>query len=119
MESYTKKVLPRVAHFHLSDALGIDGEGVQIETYPRFDPHPLLKKLDVKFTLRLRDRDVWIQAYQFDYLGNEGKIIPIYFLDTDFKDNFPDDRNLSLRLYYFKLKFLNLILNYHIVSLKF
>ena len=77
----------------------INGEGVQIETYPRFDPHPLLKKLDVKFTLRLRDRDVWIQAYQFDYLGNEGKIIPIYFLDTDFKDNFPDDRNLSLRLY--------------------
>ena len=77
----------------------IDGEGIQTETYPRFDPHPLLKKLDVKFTLRLRDRDVWIQAYQFDYLGNEGKIIPIYFLDTDFKDNFPDDRNLSLRLY--------------------
>ena len=77
----------------------INGEGVQIETYPRFDPHPLLKKLDVKFTLRLRDRDVWIQAYQFDYLGNQGKIIPIYFLDTDFKDNSPDDRNISLRLY--------------------
>ena len=77
----------------------IDDEGVQTETHPRFDPYPLLKKLDVKFTLRLRERDVWIQAYQFDYMGQGGKVLPIYFLDTDFEDNFTDDRNISLRLY--------------------
>lgn len=77
----------------------IDEEGVQTETYPRFDPLPLLKKLNVKFTLRLRERDVWVQAYQFDYVGQTGKIVPIYFLDTDFDDNFADDRNISLRLY--------------------
>mgnify|MGYP000427439786 FL=1 len=57
----------------------IDEKGVQTETYPRFDPHPLLKKLDVKFTLRLRERNVWVQVYQFDYVGQTGKIIPIYF----------------------------------------
>lgn len=77
----------------------IDENGVQSETYPRFDPHPLLKKLDVKFTLRLRDREVWIQAYQFDYIGHGGHIVPIYFLDTDVKDNYTDDRIISLRLY--------------------
>jgi len=77
----------------------IDEKGVQTETYPRFDPNPLLKKLDVKFTLRLRERNVWVQVYQFDYVGQTGKIIPIYFLDTDFDDNFADDRNISLRLY--------------------
>ena len=30
LEEYTEKVLPLVSHLHLSDALGIDGEGVQI-----------------------------------------------------------------------------------------
>ena len=40
----------------------IDEDGIQTETYPRFDPYPLLKKLDVRFTLRLRARDVSIQV---------------------------------------------------------
>lgn len=30
LNEYTKEVLPLVSHFHLSDAIGIDGEGVQI-----------------------------------------------------------------------------------------
>jgi|TARA_R110002124_G_scaffold125837_2_gene285112 N-acetylneuraminate synthase len=30
LEEYTRRVLPLVSHFHLSDATGIDGEGVQI-----------------------------------------------------------------------------------------
>jgi len=77
----------------------IDEDGIQSETYPRFDPHPLLEKLNVKFTLRLRSRDVWVQAYKFNYEGQNGQIIPIYFLDTDVEENYDDDRILSLRLY--------------------
>ena len=77
----------------------IDEDGNQSETYPRFDPNPLLEKLDVKFTLRLRERDVRIQAYQYNYIGNDGYVIPIYFLDTDVEENFQDDRIISLRLY--------------------
>ena len=77
----------------------IDEDGIQTETYPRFDPHPSLKKLDVKFTLRLRERNVWVQAYQFDYVGHGGHTIPLYFLDTDVEENFDDDRNITLRLY--------------------
>ena len=77
----------------------IDENGIQTETYPRFDPFPLLKKLDLKFTLRLRNRDVWIQVYQFDYIGQDGHIIPLFFLDTDVEENFYDDRNITLRLY--------------------
>ena len=75
----------------------IDEDGIQSETYPRFDPHPLLEKLDVKFTLRLRSRDVWVQAYRFNYVGHGGQIIPIYFLDTDVEENYDDDRIISLR----------------------
>ncbi len=77
----------------------VDEEGVQTETYPKFDPHPLLKKLDTKFTLKLRERDVWIQVYQFDYLGKDGHSVPIYFLDTDCEENFDDDKIITLRLY--------------------
>jgi len=77
----------------------IDEDGNQSETYPRFDPNPLLEKLDVKFTLRLRERDVWIQAYKYNYIGNDGHVIPIYFLDTDVEENCQDDRIISLRLY--------------------
>jgi len=77
----------------------IDEEGIQTETYPRFDPYPLLKKLDVRFILRLRARDVWIQVYRFDYVGHGGHAVPIYFLDTDVEENIKDDRIISQRLY--------------------
>ena len=77
----------------------VDEEGLQTETYPRFDPYPILKKLDAKFKLKLRRRDVWIQAYQFDYLGQNGHLIPIYFLDTDCEENLQEDRMITLRLY--------------------
>ena len=70
----------------------IDEDGIQTETYPRFDPDPLLKKMDLKFTLRLRDRDVWVQVYRFDYMGQGGHIIPLFFLDTDVEENYDDDR---------------------------
>ena len=77
----------------------LDEEGRQSETYPRFDPEPLLKKLPAKFTLRLRDREVWIQTYQYNYRGLNDHEIPIYFLDTDIEENFHDDRTITLRLY--------------------
>ncbi len=34
----------------------IDDEGRQTEIYPQFDPHPLLKKLPIKFTLPFKTR---------------------------------------------------------------
>lgn len=77
----------------------IDNDGNQTEVYPRFDPIPLLKKLPIKFTLPLRKRDVWIQVYEYRYTGFTGHEIPIYFLDTNLKENFPDDQIITLRLY--------------------
>ena len=77
----------------------INESGVQSEPYPRFDPESHLKKLTEKFTLRLRDRDVWIQPYEYRYTGLNGHVIPIYFLDTELKENFHDDRVITLRLY--------------------
>tara|TARA_B110001454_G_scaffold217280_1_gene242228 strand:+ start:125 stop:1795 length:1671 start_codon:yes stop_codon:yes gene_type:complete len=77
----------------------LDEDGSQSETYPRFDPYPLLTKLDVEFTVRLRERDVIVHAYKLDYVGITGHSVPIYFLDTHVEENFKDDQIISLRLY--------------------
>ena len=61
----------------------VDEEGIQTETYPRFDPEPLIKQLDLNFGIRLKNRDVFIQVYKYDYIGESGSRVPIYFLDTD------------------------------------
>ena len=77
----------------------VDEKGYQEETYPRFDPEPKLRQVSGKFILRLRERDVWVEAYEYSHRGVDGNTIPIYFLDTDLKENFHDDKVISLRLY--------------------
>ena len=77
----------------------IDEEGIQTENYPKFDPYPFLDKLDASFTLKLRERDVFINVYEYEYEGVKGEKIPIFFLDTDCDKNFQDDRIITLRLY--------------------
>jgi len=77
----------------------IDSDGNQIETYPRFDISSDLRLLPDKFTLKIKDRDVWVQAYQYLYESKDGHSIPIYFLDTDLEDNLEEDKNITLRLY--------------------
>jgi starch phosphorylase len=77
----------------------LDEDGVQSETYPRFDPNLLLEKLNIDFSVRLRERDVVVNVYKLDYVGITGHIVPIYFLDTEVEENFRDDQLISLRLY--------------------
>ena len=77
----------------------VDEDGIQTETYPRFDPDPLIKQLDLRFFIQLQNRKVWVQAFKFDYIGESDVRIPIYFLDTDVDENLAEDRNISLRLY--------------------
>ena len=77
----------------------LDDSGYQSEMYPRFDLEPKLKQLSQKFTLRLREREVWIDAYEYQYIGENGNKVIIYFLDTDLEENLDVDRILTLRLY--------------------
>ncbi len=77
----------------------IDEDGNQSETYPKFDPEPLLKKLDFTFPLHLRGRDVQIEVFRLDYKGLNGHTVPIYFMDTNLECNSEEDRIISLRLY--------------------
>jgi starch phosphorylase len=77
----------------------VDENGNQTELYPRFDPYPFLKKLDISLTLKLRERNVVIQVFEYIHTGLSGHSIPIYFLDTDVTENIHDDRIITMRLY--------------------
>ncbi len=78
----------------------LNEQGEQSETYPKFDPFPMLEKENIEnFSIPLQNRDVYIDVYRLDYKGIEDHCIPIYFLDTDNNKNNKEDRNISLRLY--------------------
>ena len=77
----------------------IEENGSQVEFYPKFDPLPLLEKINLKFKLKLRNREVWVQSFRYNFEGINGHVVPIYFLDTDLDENHIEDRNISLRLY--------------------
>lgn len=77
----------------------LDNEGNQREEYPRFDLSDNLSLLPNKFSIKIRKRDVWIQAYEYLHKSETGHIIPIYFLDTDIDENIAEDRMITLRLY--------------------
>ncbi len=77
----------------------MDEDGNQTEIYPRFEPNPLLEKLDGILTLPLRGRDVQIQVWKYAFEGISGNTIDILLLDTDVEANHADDRKITLRLY--------------------
>ena len=47
----------------------VDEAGLQTEVYPLFDPIPKLKLLAQKFPLCLREREVWVSAYEYSYIA--------------------------------------------------
>lgn len=77
----------------------MDQDGNQTEIYPRFEPDPLLQKLDGTITLPLRGRDVHVQVWKYSFTGINGNTIDTLMLDTDIDDNTEDDRKITLRLY--------------------
>lgn len=77
----------------------MDEDGNQTEIYPRFEPNPLLEKLDGFITLPLRGRDVQVQIWKYSFEGIHGNLIDILLLDTDVETNSADDRKITLRLY--------------------
>ena len=77
----------------------MDEDGNQTEIYPRFEPDPLLEKLDGTITLPLRGREVHVQVWKYTFLGIGGTPIDILLLDTDVEENAHDDRSITLRLY--------------------
>ncbi|MFT4312290.1 MAG: alpha-glucan family phosphorylase [Candidatus Woesearchaeota archaeon] len=77
----------------------ISPEGHQIEEPFRWTLTDYLQPLDTKITIELEDRTVTIRPWVYHVKGERGHEIPVYFLDTDLKENTPYDRSLTEYLY--------------------
>jgi len=77
----------------------LDSQGNQQEFPVKWNPKDFLKPLPNKVSVRIENRTVAIQAWQYDIIGITGHTVPIIFLDTDLKENSEYDKGLNDYLY--------------------
>lgn len=65
----------------------------------KFDPTPFMKLLDVFVYVEIEDRHVKVGCYEYTVPGQDGGMIPLYFLTTHFAENPAWDRDLTKHLY--------------------
>jgi starch phosphorylase len=73
--------------------------GAQSEKSVSWKPEKQLKSLNKKVQVQIEGRKVNLKAWQLDVVGVTGSIVPVYFLDSDLKENSPEDRELTHSLY--------------------
>jgi len=70
-----------------------------VNFFPRtWDRDKYLIKQDVTTTVKIEGREVKINVWRYD-LETQGKVVPIYLLDTDLSENDSRDRNITNKLY--------------------
>lgn len=77
----------------------IDEEGWQHESPEEWKPEQALHLLPNEVSVQISSRTVKIRAWMTELVGASGFPAPVYFLDTDFEENHPDDRPLTAVLY--------------------
>ncbi len=77
----------------------LDASGRQTELPFTWDPSEYLTLLPVKITVEIEQRDVMVQAWQYNVESLTRGCIPILFLDTDIEANKPGDREITHYLY--------------------
>lgn len=77
----------------------LDPQGNQTESEASWSPEQFLKLMPARASIRIEDRAVTIQAWQYLIRGVSGHTVPVYFLDTDVESNSPWDRTLTDHLY--------------------
>jgi starch phosphorylase len=73
-------------------------EGRQIEHPDPWSPSQFCKPLPEEVTVQIQDRDVRVKAWLYTVKGVRGEV-PVYFLDTDVKENSSEDREITSFLY--------------------
>jgi starch phosphorylase len=74
-------------------------DGWQTEKPVLWQPVQELTLLPNQVSLTLQNREVHVRVWQYEIIGATGYPLPVYFLDTDFDNNHPDDRKLTWHLY--------------------
>lgn len=77
----------------------LDSQGNQQELPVQWNPKDFLMPLPNKVSVKIENRDVVIQAWQYNVLGVTGYSVPIIFLDTDLEENSEYDREVNDYLY--------------------
>ncbi len=77
----------------------IDDEGNQIEKPIEWDYKEKLIQTPNKVTVKIEGREVIIRAWKLIINGINGHKNPLYFLDTNIKENKEEDRELTKYLY--------------------
>lgn len=77
----------------------IDSEGNQIEYPSNFDPHSMLKLLDVITYVLIEGKKVYIRPWLYEVKSQTGGVVPVLYLDTDFDLNSHHDREITHYLY--------------------
>lgn len=77
----------------------LDEAGRQTEYPNSWEPERHLILLPEKVSVSIEGRDVVVQAWQYTVESLTGGYVPIFFLDTDLKENAPEDREITHYLY--------------------
>lgn len=74
-------------------------EGVQQEEPMVWEAGAFLEEMPQRASVELEGRNVYIRAWRYQVTGITGFVVPVYFLDTDLKENTESDRTLTHVLY--------------------
>ncbi len=77
----------------------LDNHGKQTEHPVQWNPANYMTLLPVRVTVQIEEREVLIQAWQYNQKSLTGGHIPIFFLDTDIEGNTAEDRKITSFLY--------------------
>ncbi len=77
----------------------IDADGRQIERDDPWDPADWATPLPAMVAVEIERREVWVRAWMYVHTAPHGKDVPVLFLDTDFAENDPRDRDITHHLY--------------------
>jgi len=77
----------------------LDTLGRQSETPADWVLQNYVKELEPRVSVFLEGREVYLRVWQYQVMGQEGHIVPVYFLDSDLPENSQYDRELCHFLY--------------------
>ncbi len=88
-------LLHRRGYFHQR----VDSFGRQFEEPVSWSVDDFLDPMEPRVTVTLEGRPVQIRAWRYQVKGAAEQVVPVYLLDSDLKENTPQDRNLTDVLY--------------------
>lgn len=77
----------------------ITREGKQIDHPDEWTPSTLMNELPTQVSVQIQGKEVKVKAWLYEHQSLSGGLIPLLFLDTNIKDNAPEDRDLTSFLY--------------------